>query len=120
MVTGPPMRWITWLPGGGFGDAACAYMAALDGLGVPVTWTPIDWHESEIRPVADYHGPLEHLAGRSIDHDTLVVHMPPADDRWLAEAGGRRTALYTTWEIDRVPAHWLPSLERYDGRLSVE
>ena len=110
------VRWIAWQPGDGFGEAAQSYIAALDRLGVPVTWTPLEWVEGDpqMRVAADYRGPLAHLAGRQIDHDTLVVHIPPGDDRWLADAGDRRTAIYTTWESDRVPDGWLPSLERFD------
>jgi len=113
------VRWIAWLPGDGFGDAAQAYIAALDRLGIPITWTPIEWvlGERKTRVALDYHGPLEHLVGRSIDHDTVVVHIPPGDDRWLAEAGGRRPVLYTTWESDCVPTGWLPSLQRFDAVL---
>ncbi len=118
MVNGRPtgVRWIAWQPGDGFGDAAQAYIAALDGLGVPVTWTPIEWVSGEpaMRVVDDYRGPLEELAGRTIEHDTVVVHIPPGDDRWLAEAGGRRVALETTWESDRVPDGWLRSIEKFD------
>jgi glycosyltransferase involved in cell wall biosynthesis len=110
------VRWIGWKPGDGFGDAAQGYMEALDSMGVPVTYTPIEWivGEPEMRVVDDYAGPLARLAGRVIDHDTVVVHIPPGDDRWLAEAGRRRVALQTTWESDRVPDGWMPSLDRYD------
>jgi hypothetical protein len=67
-----------------------------------------------MRVVENYDGALGHLAGRAIDYDTVVAHVPPGDARWLAEAGERRIALQTTWESDRASHTWLPSLERYD------
>ena len=66
MVTGrrpTGVRWIAWRPGDGFGNAAQAYIAGLDRLGIPITWTPIEWvsGERKARVALDYHGPLEHL-----------------------------------------------------------
>jgi len=102
--TPPGVRWISWLPGDGFGDAAVGYLGALDALGVPLTWTVLGWGDAG-QPVErrHYEGPLDHLVGRAIDHDTVVVHLPPGHhDRWREEADGRRIVLCTTWESDRL------------------
>jgi glycosyltransferase involved in cell wall biosynthesis len=112
------VRWIAWEPGVGFGDAAVAYIAALDALDLPVTWTPMQWThgEAHVRPVQGYDGPLAHLAGRAIDHDTVVFHMSPGHhSRWLAEADGRRRLLCTTWETDRVPERWAADFRDFDA-----
>lgn len=120
-ATGPlGVRWISWQPGDGFGDAALGYVAALDALGVPVTWTPLEWpaRDARARPPDPYRGPLAHLVGRAIEHDTVVIHLPPgAHHRWLEEAEGRRTFLMTTWETDRVPVGWVAAFDDFAAVL---
>jgi hypothetical protein len=117
------VRWISWSPGDGYGDAALQYVMALDALGVPVTWTPLEWplqwpRSENARVVNPYHGPMAHLAHRTIEHDTVVVHLPPDLGRqWLADAMGRRTVAFTTWETDRVPKRWISDLEAFDAVL---
>jgi glycosyltransferase involved in cell wall biosynthesis len=109
---------VSYQPGSGYGDAALGYIGALESQGVPVTWTPLEWPSGDptCRPVRGYQGPLGHLVGRPIDYDTLVVHLPPGDHRrWLAQAGGRRTVLVTTWETDRVPDGWAAACDEFDA-----
>jgi hypothetical protein len=112
------VRWIGWSPGDGAGDATLSYVAALDELGVPVTWTPLTWPNGALRPeVAEgYDGPLAHLTGRAVEHDVVVFHSAPEfGRRWLGEAEGRRTVCVTTWETDRVPEGCVHELGRFDA-----
>jgi glycosyltransferase involved in cell wall biosynthesis len=112
------VRWISWLPGDGFGDAALGYLTALDALGVPLTWTLLELGGDQPVDPRGYDGPLAHLVGRAIDHDTVVVHLPPgAHDRWRKEAGGRRTLLCTTWESDRLPDDEVDACAAFDEVL---
>jgi glycosyltransferase involved in cell wall biosynthesis len=118
----PPVgvRWISPSPGDGFGDASQQYLLALESLGVPVTWTPLEWLPGtpEPRAVATYHGPMGHLAHRAIEHDTVAVHYPPdRGRRWLEETSGRRAVALTTWETDRVPFGWAQHIEAFDAVL---
>jgi hypothetical protein len=111
------VRWIGWPPGNGYGDAAAQYIAALEALGVPVTWTPLIWEPGEARPAVDdaYEGPLAHLAGRAIDHDVVVIHLPAnGATAWLDQVEGRRSVLCTTWETDRLPEGWGEHCEQFD------
>ena len=87
------VRWISWPPGDGYGDAAAQYVRALDGIGTPVTWTPLTWPPGELRviPEHEYVGELHEFAHRPIEHDTVVVHLPV--DRGRVGLGGGRPAL---------------------------
>jgi glycosyltransferase involved in cell wall biosynthesis len=112
------VRWVSDLPGDGFGNAAIGYLRALEGAGVPVTWTPLAWRMGRQRVAERYRGPAADLAHRRLDggYDTLVVHLVLGDHRrWLDEADGRRTALCTTWESDRLPRGWAEALEEVDA-----
>jgi glycosyltransferase involved in cell wall biosynthesis len=114
------VRWISWPPGDGYGDAAAQYVRALDELGVPVTWTPLTWPPGAPRaiPAYQYRGELEEFAHRPIEHDTVVVHFPVDRGRdWVAETDGRRTMAYTTWETDRIPPEWDRHCEEFDAVL---
>ncbi|MGH9048850.1 MAG: hypothetical protein ACRDY4_03880 [Acidimicrobiia bacterium] len=113
------VRWISWPPGDGYGDAAVQYIGALEALGVPVTWTPLEWRPGEEpRAATAYRGPMAHLAHRTIEHDTIVAHVPvDGGRRWLVDAGGRRTVAFTTWETDRVPPGWEDHCEAFDAVL---
>ena len=111
------VRWISWVPGDGYGDAALRYVRALDALDVPVTWTPLSF-PPELAPATDYRGEMQHLAHRTIEHDVVVAHLPL--DRGIAftrDDGKRRTLAYTTWEIDRVPPGWAAYAEEFDAVL---
>ena len=112
------VRWISWPPGDGYGDAAAQYVRALDGIGTPVTWTPLTWPPGELRviPEHEYVGELHEFAHRPIEHDTVVVHLPVDRGRaWVSEAGGRRSVACTTWETDRVPPGWDGYCEEFDA-----
>jgi hypothetical protein len=95
-------------------------MLALEALGVPVTWTPLEWihGDPEPRAATAYDGPMARLAHRAIEHDTVVVHCPPdRGRRWLEQAMGRHTVAFTTWETDRVPPGWAEACEAFDAVL---
>lgn len=119
------IRWMSLPPGSGYGEASREYLAGLRAAGVPVTWTPLGWHDvlpgSTFGPARDPQTDgLEHgdLVGRAVAHDTVVVHATPFWHDWLArQAEGRRLVAYTTWETDRLPPERVAILNRYDAVL---
>ena len=118
MTTSTPVgvRWVSALPGDGYGDAALQYIAALEALGVPLTWTPIAWSGSKRTVAHDYRGPMAHLAHRQIEHDVIVLHMPVNGARdWLESSWDGRTVSVTTWETDRPPAGWTAMADTFDA-----
>jgi len=109
------VRWISSQPDSGYGHAAIGYLAALEALGIPVTWTPLIWRDGHSGAFLDYRGPLAHLAHRAIDYDTVVVHTPPGNHRrFLTGEGRRRAVLCTVWETDLPPVQWAESWSDFD------
>jgi glycosyltransferase involved in cell wall biosynthesis len=116
-------------PGSGYGNASEAYMLGLQAAGVPVTWTPLGWPserwDAPLGPVvASSHPAIGRdsrcgaIADLDLEHDTVVVCSTPIwHPRLGSEASGRMLAAYTTWETDRLPADWVPVLNRYDRVL---
>jgi glycosyltransferase involved in cell wall biosynthesis len=121
------VRWLSIPPGTGYGDASESYLAGLREAGVDVAWTPLGWPsdiwDAPYGPISelaeeDRDGMNLDVAGRSIDHDTVVVCSTPLWHRQLAtEADGRRLVAFTTWETDRLPGDWVTILNRYDRVL---
>jgi glycosyltransferase involved in cell wall biosynthesis len=93
-------------------------MTALDALGVPVTWTPVEFSGSRHTVVRDYRGPMAHLAHRPVDHDVVVVQMPLNGALELvAGSRGRRLISVTAFETDRPPAGWVAASDDFDTIL---
>ena len=110
------VHWIGLIPGDGYGDATLQYLAALDALGVPVTWTPVAWPPRPSESAAAYDGPLAHLVGRAVEHDTVVLHMPPNHAvHWLAQATNQRAVCVCTWETDRLSEESVHQIETFDA-----
>ncbi len=117
------VRWYSFGPGSGYGNASEAYLSGLRAAGVPVWWTPMGW------PSTAWHVPfgplvdgdlspdLRHrdIANRPVEHDVVVAHTPLFwHDRLALEADGRRLVAFTTWETDRLPSTWPSILDRFD------
>jgi glycosyltransferase involved in cell wall biosynthesis len=119
------VRWLSFGPGSGYGDASEAYLSGLRAAGVPVSWTPGGWIDGRWRePLGSLDDlNVEGLAhadvtNAAIEHDTVVVASPPLwNDELAREAAGRRLVAFTTWETDRLPDEWLKVLDRYDQVL---
>ena len=125
MTTG--IRWLSFEPGGGYGDASAAYLSGLREAGVPVTWTPLGWPSTRwstpLGPVESTHPGVDasvhrDIANLEIEHDTVVVSSTPLWNEELArEATGRHLVAYSTWETDLLPASSVALLNRYDAVL---
>jgi glycosyltransferase involved in cell wall biosynthesis len=119
------IRWLSFAPGSGYGDASEAYLSGLRTAGVSVSWTPMGWFGGRWReplgPLDDINvDGLAHadITNAAIEHDTVVVASPPIwNDHLAREAAGRRLVAFTTWETDRLPEGWLEILDRYDQVL---
>jgi len=135
---GPPpattgVRWLSFGPGSGYGDAAEAIMAGLREAEISVTWSPLGWGENawhgEFGPLRDpgrTDSDQDDVVDLDIGYDTVVVHSTPVWNEWLEdEAQGRRMVAFTTWETDRLPDGHVRTLNRYDlvvvpSRFNVE
>lgn len=119
------IRWMSIVPGSGYGNAAEDYLSGLRAAGIPVSWTPLGW------PSATWnqsYGPLadpdlngfthRDIANLDAGHDTVVVHSIPIwHDRLVAESASRRLVAFTTWETDRLPDESVAILNRHDRVL---
>ena len=129
------MRWLTFGPGSGYGDAAEALMTGLRSAAIPITWSPLGWGETvwgtdELGPLLDpgvVDGAHADVAELAIPYDTVVLHSSPTWNRWLqTEADlGRRMVVSTTWETDRLTDGQEALLNRFDlvvvpSRFNVE
>ena len=114
---------VTLLPGTGYGDAACEYLATLKALGYQLSWNPVIAHRSERATLYDRHlfpnalaQDLLPLLHREIPCKTLLAHVPPAP--WTPYLRGGppvdRAYSYIAWEVARVPDAWHRALEAYE------
>lgn len=121
------VKFYSWGPGNGYGDASKAYMLGLASRGIPVTWTPLvpgvawaskglgfepytgtEWADKQLAP----------LCNRNIPYDTVIAHIVPEYFPAMVEAEiGKRVIGCTVWETDKVPAHWPDLLNSVDRLL---
>jgi glycosyltransferase involved in cell wall biosynthesis len=123
-VAGQGVRYLSYPPGSGYGEAAEEYMTALRAAGVSVSWTPLQWGTGAWGPLHELapftgssYGPYRHndICNVSIDSDTLVVHSPPLwYEPWSEAPERERRIAYTTYETDRLPAEQVGILNHYD------
>jgi glycosyltransferase involved in cell wall biosynthesis len=119
------VRWLSIVPGSGYGNASQAYLSGLRTAGVPVSWTPLGWPSDvwhlPYGPLLDPQlGGFTHrdVANIDIPHDTVVVDSIPIWSSQLAgESAPRRLVAFTTWETDRLPEESVAVLNRYDRVL---
>lgn len=110
------LRYISLHEVSGYGHAARAYLRGLRQAGVALTWTPLVWspwtrgYQPRTRVIDDE---LEDLCDQRVDYDTVLVHAVPELMPRFREQG-KRLVGYTTWETDRLPAHWPALLNQLD------
>lgn len=117
------LKYVSWLEPSGYGIAARRYLRGLLNAGVPLTWTPMvpgpgwgnQFHYEPYSGQSPGEPFLDVACNRSIDYDTVLLHLVPEYyPRWCELEAGRRIIGYTTWETDRLPAHWPGILNRLD------
>lgn len=119
------IKYISLAETTGYGLSAVAYIRALLGAGVPVTWHPrvmVDGLYTPASGVGQARAALATVSGiedlyaafhAPVDYDTVLVHLTP--EHWpAAREPGKRTVGYSVWETDRLPLHWPPLLTGYD------
>jgi len=117
------LKYVSWLEHSGYGNAARRYLHGLLNADVPLTWTPMvpgpGWgksfyYEPYLGQTPGEPG-LDAVCNRPLDYDTVLLHLVPEYyPRWCAQEPGKRIIGYTTWETDRLPAHWPDILNRLD------
>lgn len=124
------IKFVSYLEPSGYGLAGIAYVRGLLNAGVPVHWQPLRRAGAEMLPwqrqQEDAPAWLQTVASDAsladlpallaatavpVRHDTVVIQSEPEFMGKFLEAG-RRNVGYTTWETDRLPAHWSPLLNQ--------
>ncbi len=118
------IRYIAPYDLGGYSTAARRNLIGLRNAGVPFTWTPMisgfDWHLGYQPFTGRYIGDpdLDPFCNLPIDYDTVIVHtVPEYLVRWRSQEPDRMLVAHTVWETDRLPHHWVVSLEQADHIL---
>ena len=123
-VAGQGVRYLSYPPGSGYGEAAEDYISALRAAGLPVSWTPLEWGTGAWGPLHELapftgltYGPYQHddICNLPIDSDTVLVHSPPLwYEPWSEAPQQERHIALTTYETDRLPAERVRILNHYD------
>ena len=119
------LRFFTFEPGCGYGDAAAQYLYGLDQLGVNIRWSPLrdkPYAAGQRHHACDKAHPairqqLAKMWQQPIEYDTVLMSIAPTyhyEDIMKMESGKRHFA-YATWELDILPEHWTASLNKLDG-----
>ena len=120
------LRYLSYPPGSGYGEAAEDYITLLRAAGVPVSWTPLAWGAGSegLQELAPFEGtdfgPFRHndICNLPIDAATVLVHSPPLwYEPWSRRGEQPRRITYTTYETDRLPERHVRTLNRYDAVL---
>lgn len=123
------VKYISLAETTGYGQSAVAYIRALLGVGIPVTWQPMIMTRNGYEPATDAEQAVAGLASlpnlddlraafhARIDYEVVVVHTMP--EYWPAALeSGKRMIGYSVWETDRLPLHWPALLAGYDMILT--
>lgn len=111
------VKYISLAETTGYGLSAVAYIRALMGAGIPVTWHPKVMIQQRYVPATDLAQAAAALATMPgtedvcavfhapVEYDTVIVHLTP--EHWPASLEpGKRMVGYSVWETDRLPLHW--------------
>lgn len=112
----------------GYGLAGVDFVRALVKAGLPVEWVPLvqpGWEARRLQP--GEQPPMLAMAGddaslrdlpellaatsRPLRADTVLVHYTPENWKVGFESGCRNIG-FTCWEADRLPPHWIPTLQQ--------
>lgn len=89
----------------GYGEAARAYIHALDSAGVRLSVVDLSGQGRQVRDPL-----VESLVGRRLDPDFHLFHGIPS--HWARLASRRPNAIgMTVWETDTMPAEWRAALD---------
>jgi glycosyltransferase involved in cell wall biosynthesis len=129
------VRYFSALDAGGYAQAGFGYVRALVNAGIRVHWTPFLWPRNDHNPTllstdaalrqpivasAENDVQLGDLAAlinatqQPITADTTIFHTVP--EHWpllenFTDKASQRIGM-TVWETTRLPAHWLPRIDR--------
>ncbi len=128
------IHYLSMFDASGYGIAGMLMVRALANAGIPVKWTPLQWHASDGPP--QRHGyrsamdsafmqdsctqtalfDLPHLArliDSTADYDVVIMHTIPEYWPVLSEPGCRNIG-HTVWETTRLPLHWVQLFNNVD------
>jgi len=102
------IKYVGMLPPAGYGVAAERALLGLEHSGIAVTFALLTASERDRNDALESTVPeLAPLLDRRVDYDTVIVHAQPDHFARIAAAEpDKRIIGMTTWETDRLPAHW--------------
>lgn len=101
----------------------CGYATAAKGnlvyffkKGIPITWNPLYFDNSELSNECFYNAMVKSLIKKPIDfYDTVFIHSTP--DTWNhlkltneKVMEGKKIIGYTVWETNKLPSMWVNSI----------
>ncbi|MBW8010752.1 MAG: glycosyltransferase family 4 protein [Chloroflexi bacterium] len=108
------IKYVSYYDSGGYFNAAKNYMLGLVNQGIPLTWAPIqdrlsgDMRWSLITKTKVGDPQLDPYLNRSIEYDTVILHLGPSKYPWWIEKElDKKIIGYTVWETDRIPPFWV-------------
>ena len=110
-----PMKGIYYIGQYGTSGYACAargYLYHYFQLGIPITWDPLKFDDSELDDIDPCNLVVKTFIGKKINYDMVIMHSTP--DLWPVFWKSKKDVLlnkivigYCTWETDIVPAEWV-------------
>ncbi len=114
----PSIHYVSHFWCSGYGTAARRLFLALDDLGVPLKWSPIEFREhnpllSEDQPTVTG---LDDFRSVEMEADVLVIHSVPEIAPHLRHLQPRSAVvLHTVWEHEALQPHWPELINACDG-----
>jgi hypothetical protein len=113
------VRYLSHPPGCGLGTAAQDYISGLRAAGVRVTRVLLGYGTGTWGPGQPLAPVPGHGNGSYGIGGTTIVHSAPPlwNEAWDGPGRPGRYIAYATYEADRLPPHWVTTLNRYDAVL---
>lgn len=101
----------------GYAVAAKGYLYHFASKGIPVSWIPLKFDDSEITDDSIYNLAVKSLINRPVVYDTVILHCTP--DLWPSWVREHPKVIYkkhvvgyTVWESSKLPPTWVDCINK--------